>query len=141
MNIEIWAAADILASEFKGEEPELKAFTKEEQATIAEWQQNYSAVDPWETRLLLFCSMRQEFTASEVLTYVDVPVAQQTQTHLRRINDLIRRKLGDRAKRMQVQRDGRRQWIWRLSDVPTAEAMLDKVESLDQMKVSAGQDF
>lgn len=141
LNVEIWAAADILASDFKGEEPELKAFTKEEQMTIAEWQQNYSAVDPWESRLLLFCSMRQEFTASEVLSYVDVPVAQQSQGHLRRINDLIRRKLGDRVKRMQKSRNGRRTWVWRMIDPPTAEVMLDKVASLDTVKVANGQDF
>jgi len=115
LSIKLWAAADLLACDYDGDEEELKSFTPDEIEMLTVWQRNYAAVDPWEARLLSFCEMRSEFTPADALTYLDVPVAHQSQADIRRVNNIIRKRLGARAKYKQVSRNGQRPWVWQIA--------------------------
>jgi len=134
LSTQLWAAADLLAEDYQDDDSVLKSFSDEEMTIISEYQQSYTAVDPWEARLMSFIQMRQEFTPSEALTYVDVPIAQQNRAHIRRINGLIRKCLGERARYMQVNRNGERPWIWRVKDEPALEKQMR--QSLSEVKAS-----
>lgn len=132
LSSKLWAAADILAQDYTPDDERLKAFDEKEVEALTIWQQNYTAVDPWESRLMSFIQMRHEFTPSEVLTYVDVPIAQQTQADIRRINQLIKKKLGTRAKYKQVKRQGQRPWVWTITDASSLETQtLSKIKAND----------
>ena len=67
--------------------------------------------------------MRHEFTSADALTYLDVPVAQQSRADVRRINELIKKRLGARAKQKQVYRDGHRFYVWQIVDAKSIEKL------------------
>jgi len=132
LSSKLWAAADLIAEDFDPDDGELKAFSDKEVEALTVWQQNYTAVDPWESRLMSFIQMRQEFTSADALTYIDVPIAQQTQASIRRINALIKKKLGARANQRQVKRQGERFYVWKVTDVTSLETQtLSKIKASD----------
>ena len=121
----LWAAADIVAEKYPADSSELKAFSPAEVELLTVWQQNYTSVDPWEDRLIAFCGMRSEFTPSDALTYLDVPAARRTRADIRRVNEIIRKRLGARAKYKQVSRDGQRPWVWQITATGDLTKMTD----------------
>ena len=134
LNMKIWAAADIIACCFNREtsdSAQFFSFDPKELDLIYQWQKNYSASDPWEAALYSYISIRSEFTVEDALTHaIEIPVAQQSAVHTRRLNELLRRKFGQHLKHTkQARRGGRRVALWHWISKPPMEGMLEETAS------------
>lgn len=143
LNLRIWAAADIIASCYNretGKDSQFFSFDESELSTIYLWQRNYSASDPWEAALYSFISIRQEFTVEDILTNaIQIPVHQQDAYHIRRMNELIKRKFGHKLKHIkQARRGGRRIALWQWLDKAPMEDMVQPTSSLSEVDTALG---
>lgn len=101
----IWAAADILAQQCRGDERELRAWTKEEQRIIGVFQGNYTQTDLWEAKVLNYIALSKgrKFATSQLLDSIGVDVTRMSTTSTnRRINEIILKHFGERAKKVQI---------------------------------------
>lgn len=147
LNVQIWAAADLLAQQYSGNEIELKGFTKEEHVALAEWQGNFSQIDPWETKLLNFVRLRSEFTVDEALTEIGVDPSRQDLSSSRRLTNLIEKLFGDKAVRRQLRRNGLKKYFWCVTGIPPLISESGDGESIEvtdlkeYIKNTIGSDF
>lgn len=141
LNEKIWAAANVIALTMTGEEIELKGFTKEEQAIIADAQTEFTQVDPWATKLDEFIRVNQQyiFTTTDVLTHIGVEASNQTQAHSRRVNNLIQQIYKQSAQQRQKRIGKKTMRVWVIEDLGTEE--LETQEFDEYVKTSVSKDF
>ncbi len=140
LNEKIWAAANVIALTMSGDEIELKGFTKIEQEIIEDAQTEFTQQDPWATKLDEFIRVNQQyiFTASDALTHIGVEPSNQTQTHSRRVNNLIQQMFKQRAQQRQkrVGKKTMRVWVVDLEDDDLETQPFD-----EYVKTSVAKDF
>jgi predicted P-loop ATPase len=137
----IWAAADIAAQSFSGDQVQLRAWTREELETLASFQSRYQQSDLWETKVLNFTRLAsgRRFTTPQLLENIGIDLGKTSSTSAnRRVNDIITRHFGSAAKKVQITlEDGRRVRGWEIvQDITPEISVASRVQDLSDVKLN-----
>ena len=116
LNTKIWAAADIIAQTYQGNERELFGFSAEEQEFLSHYQKDYAQEDPWESPIFNFARENRMFTTAEVLTAIGVSSDRQNQTSSRKVTDLLKKMFEKNVAKAERRRAGVKARYWIISD-------------------------
>ncbi len=138
----LWAAADVLAENFEGDEVNLRDWSREEHGVINSFQQRYTQADLWETKILNYVrtNLNRRFTTADLLESIAVDISKMSSTMAnRRVNDVIQRHYGISARKVQITLgNGKRTRGWEINSAAedVSESVSTRIKDLGSEKLN-----